>query len=164
MKKRTLFVSNSSTTSFVLIGKRVPIHEADFENKKYIYVGYSEYAEGQDVFDVTPEHVTAFPYVSSLEGDLWENATIVFNSGKATLPAGTYDIEGGEASYYSGAKIADFLEMYKVDEIAVALAIVDGEKVPDFILDKVEPSTRRKIDLYLEGAINEQAFRVLLDI
>jgi hypothetical protein len=106
LKTREGFVSNSSSSSFVVIGKRVKARHADFEKHKYTFVGWTECCcEGEDVFDLTPEHVAVWPYVDGTPIELWEDAYLIYDGGKITLPEGEYDVEAGSADYHNSAEI-----------------------------------------------------------
>ncbi len=55
MKIRTGFVSNSSSSSFIITGKDVKFDEIDFNNLNNIKVCGEYLSDGQDIFDLTQE-------------------------------------------------------------------------------------------------------------
>jgi len=54
MKIRNSFVTNSSSSSFILIGKNTKIEDVKINEKEYICLG-RYLSDGQDVFDLTHE-------------------------------------------------------------------------------------------------------------
>jgi len=63
MKIRTGFVSNSSSSSFIILGKSLnSINEIDLEKGKYIATG-EWLNEGLDIFYITKENINAVKYL-----------------------------------------------------------------------------------------------------
>lgn len=86
MKIRSGYVSNSSSSSFVVIGKDTGnIYsnnlQLDFENKQYVMLG-KELSDGTDYIELTPE---LFEWINRRKFDLdWGNGSIIeiITSGK----------------------------------------------------------------------------------
>jgi len=55
MKIRMGFVSNSSSSSFVLIGNEVKLEDIDLKKGKYMAIGNAELNEGGDIFELNEE-------------------------------------------------------------------------------------------------------------
>lgn len=164
LKRREGFVSNSSSSSFVIIGKKVSALKADYENHKYTVVEWNDYcSDGQDVFELTDEHLVYWPYIEGTPMWLWEDSTIVYEDGTITLPGGEYEVESGEADYYSSQDMDRFLERYEIVPELVLEAVLNGKSVPQAVLDRLSPKMSRILKMFLEGKVTVEAVEVMLD-
>ena len=163
MKVREGFVSNSSTTSFVIIGNRVKQEDINFDDGEYVGVGWSDWMEGTDVFNLTPEHLQILPFVV-FDGNFWK---VVADGGegisKAHIPEGDYEIEAGEATQHSSYNATDLLENYEVDVEAIIDAVIDDQVVHPALMEKITPKKQRVLDMYQQGQITLEAFQDLMN-
>jgi hypothetical protein len=150
----------------VIIGRRVRIQDVDFENHKYTSVGWTDWGEGTDIFDVTPEHWELWPYLDATPMHLWEDAEAMYDGGgKITLPGGEYEVEVGSATMHNSADMETFLENYPVVGLEVARAIVRGDKVPiDKLREHLNAHENRLINLFLSASINGDTFWELFNV
>ena len=111
MKIRSNYVSNSSSSSFIVIGKDVGnIYsnniELDFKNKQYVMLGKELY-DGTDYIELTPE---LFDWINKRKYDLdWGNGSIieVISSGKNTWSEDFIKIPDNLTSAYAWSIDAD---------------------------------------------------------
>ena len=78
MKIRTDFVTNSSSSSFIIVGKHVDINEVDLSNGKYLFIG-KELCDGQDIMEINNETLAYLKsHISSNWGDMMLGDSYIF--------------------------------------------------------------------------------------
>jgi hypothetical protein len=120
MKLRCGFVSNSSSSSFALIGKEITVNELENMVKEDISIinniqCIGEYlCEGQDVFPLTKEMydwLMQYSHRDSLQ------LIHVFAEGshvkKSDIPYEEFDVFSGEADYHYTEDLETFIERYE---------------------------------------------------
>ena len=160
MKSRQGFVSNSSTTSFVIIGHKIPLRDLGFEQwnlkldgKKYLLVGGYGGGEGIDVAELTEERLTLLPFLDEADFEVWQVDKQIYESERGVeLVGGTYDITSLEASMHT-IEPADMPEYYGVDRYAVLEAVLEIRAIPELIRDALSEHDKSLIGMYKRGEI-----------
>ena len=127
MKTRLGFVSNSSSSSFVLVGKEIDWSEAD-EHKDVYFVG-DGYIEGTEVFKVTNDFKKKY-----------KNKSFSNCSFYSTLK--TTDDEEGEV-YFTNEDISTLTPEYKI----IPLIADEHSRYPDYIDEFEETYSITDIEL-----------------
>ena len=117
MKIRSGFVSNSSSSSFVIIGKRITEHELD-KAKNPIMLGGSEMDEGGSCVHLSKEMLLHIKQNGAPDGtDFWdvlieEGETGGKISKKSFPDTKEYEIMSTIISYHAPANLQEFIEWF----------------------------------------------------
>lgn len=117
MKVRDGFVSNSSSSSFMAIGKYISVKDIDKEN--VYFIGYSG-GEGTDYFELTPE----------MKSYIKEKG---FRDGRLFCEAFKCDEERTDVSKQEIIYKLGLFEYLKLDIITFDRSYCDGLDIDDFI-------------------------------
>lgn len=121
MKIRTGFVSNSSSSSFVIIGKNVSSYSSEklkalMKNKKLYALGVC-LGDGQDFFQMTPEIFSAYETMEHPEDlSLYEVCVKICESAtlnKNDLPEGDFEVLSVEVDNHSTDSVESFEQNYE---------------------------------------------------
>lgn len=120
MKIRMGHVSNSSSSSFVGIGKELTLEEVlNYDGDKKITVVGEYLYQGQDVFNLTPEMIEAIKQSNNKEGLQYASFyTFDGNIGeyvrlnKEDLPDGELVLVGGDWDDWTTSTIEEFKRRY----------------------------------------------------
>lgn len=154
MKTRNGFVSNSSSNSFVIIGRPMTIEEINLENADLLCLygyGYDDIGEGVDFFKITPEMLDfikdryyKFDTSSSLKfyNVYWQDPGEIisldfcrkdFEKILDKIPANMrFGISSWEVSYHSTEKLETMIERYFPDYSA------ELEEIDEYVEKKQE--------------------------
>lgn len=121
MKIRSNYVSNSSSSSFVVIGKDTGnIYsnnlQLDFENKQYVMLG-KELSDGTDYIELTPE---LFEWINRRKFDLdWGNGSIIeiITSGKNAWSADCIKIPDNLTNAFAWSIKADDWSSSSIEDL-----------------------------------------------
>jgi hypothetical protein len=121
MKIRSGYVSNSSSSSFVVIGKDVGnIYsnnlQLDFENKQYVMLG-KELSDGTDYIELTAE---LFEWIDKRKFDLdWGNGSIIeiITSGKNAWSADCIKIPDNLSNAFAWSIKADDWSSSSIEDL-----------------------------------------------
>jgi len=117
MKNRNSWVSNSSSTSFVVIGKKLKgVQEIDFDSgKRYIGLTWEFADQGADMVVFTPEILARLEEKGFLAFEVWQVEQEVYEIKKEIELSGTYDVGAYEVSFHTMTTVEDvenFLERF----------------------------------------------------
>lgn len=104
MVNRIGWVSNSSSTSFIVIGKRLRgIGDIDFESgKNYIGITWDDLGEAPDRIILTPETLAKLEEIGYLDFSVWQVVKEIWgDENNVYFPKGEWDIESMEVSYFT---------------------------------------------------------------
>lgn len=120
MKTRNGFVSNSSSSSFIVVGKK--IDKSEIKSHGHVWLIGSEYGEGTDAFELTPEmqdiivahtgeiYATFISAIKTLSGD--DEGTLEEEDIKLMSSYGKVDVLAFDKSYYDSLEQGDWEERY----------------------------------------------------
>jgi hypothetical protein len=124
MKTRNGFVSNSSSSSFVLIGKKIDKEYVD-DYDEVVYVGNDDGCDGLNVFGLSPEDKVM---IKTMELSHWQNlyASFFFSSGEGTMTSTEVK------------KLAEFLSNSREDEVCYLAEECDQNGSMDYLREQDE--------------------------
>ena len=152
MKARQGFVSNSSSSSFVICGERISMNDVVLgSGKKYVAIesGYSD--EGYSLYEVTKEFLELVPFING-DYEIWDVAFSCYEGGEITVEAGTYKLEMLEVSYHR-SELDDMAEYYGIDRYAVLEAVLEMRAIPELIRDALSEPDKTLLGLYERGEL-----------
>jgi hypothetical protein len=121
MKIRVGFVSNSSSSSFVIFGNK--IKKSEIKDHEHVWIIGSEYGEGTDAFELTDEVKDAIlSYKGHMYADfvaaiktMWTESSserLTKEDLKAMLALGEVEVISFEKSHYDSFEQGDWEERY----------------------------------------------------
>lgn len=165
MKKRTQFVANSSSSSFVILGKKVTLGQIDLSSGKN-YVALGKYiGEGQDVFKVNE---SLLPYLGLFEDQFSFIESVFYGcewTEQAKISGGTYDVVCGTEDMHSTETVEELMERYEV-EPPTLLDLWENNKISTelfVVLGKGKIKKDQAADLLRDGAITLEQFLELAE-
>lgn len=153
MKTRCGFVSNSSSSSFCVVGKRVKLEDVDLSSdRQYSVIGKQLY-DGIDLFELT-EELLPLVKLSCYDGfQVYEVVEWAYDGygGKAHIPEGDYETVSGTADMHSSHNPEYFKENYQSE--------------PEDLLDMLAEGkiTTAEYVKMMKGEISVQEAKSLLD-
>lgn len=119
MKKRLGFVSNSSSSSFIIIAKKLSkVTKEDLKNKDIWVMGDMLY-EGVDFFLLKDYRILNYINSSSKKFDFYDVKKIgefEFELNKDDLDNGNYKVMSEFVDYHTSDSLEKFCENYNIDE------------------------------------------------
>ena len=113
MKTRIGFVSNSSSSSFVIIGRKISMSDIKKE-KEFVYLMGDYFGEGQDIVELNDE-MKDYIFANEDIFDCYHFVTGIIDPStinKKTLPNGDLEIFCGEKNQHSSTNLSDMMRHY----------------------------------------------------